>query len=123
MIPLTGVVAQRLLKRVCPECSVNHTVTEEESKITGLPVGTVTKEAKGCLNCGNTGYSGRVAIYEFVLVTKELRSAILSGKSNDELIDIAKKQGMVSLKDSCQELLLNGITSIREATRIIYAKE
>ena len=120
---LTGVVAQRLLKRVCPECSVNHTVTEEESKITGLPVGTVTKEAKGCLNCGNTGYSGRVAIYEFVLVTKELRSAILSGKSNDELIDIAKKQGMVSLKDSCQELLLNGITSIREATRIIYAKE
>ena len=120
---LTGVVAQRLLKRVCPECSVNHTVTEEESKITGLPVGTVTKEAKGCLNCGNTGYSGRVAIYEFVLVSKELRSAILSGKSNDELIDIAKKQGMVSLKDSCQELLLNGITSIREATRIIYAKE
>jgi len=120
---LTGVVAQRLLKRVCPECSVNHTITEEESKITGLPVGTVTKEAKGCLNCGNTGYSGRVAIYEFVLVTKELRSAILSGKSNDELIDIAKKQGMVSLKDSCQELLLNGITSIREATRIIYAKE
>lgn len=120
---LTGVVAQRLLKRVCPECSVNHTVTEEESKITGLPVGTVTKEAKGCLNCGNTGYSGRVAIYEFVLVTKELRSAILSGKSNDELIDIAKKQGMVTLKDSCQELLLNGITSIREATRIIYAKE
>ena len=120
---LTGVVAQRLLKRVCPECSVNHTVTEEESNMTGLPVGTVTKEAKGCLNCGNTGYSGRVAIYEFVLVTKELRSAILSGKSNDELIDIAKKQGMVSLKDSCQELLLNGITSIREATRIIYAKE
>lgn len=120
---LTGVVAQRLLKRVCPECSVNHTVTEEESNMTGLPVGTVTKEAKGCLNCGNTGYSGRVAIYEFLLVTKELRSAILSGKSNDELIDIAKKQGMVSLKDSCQELLLNGITSIREATRIIYAKE
>ena len=58
-----------------------------------------------------------------MLVTKELRSAILSGKSNDELIDIAKKQGMVSLKDRCQELLLNGITSIWEASRIIYAKE
>lgn len=120
---LTGVVAQRLLKRVCPECSQNHLITEEESKLTGLPVGTVTKVGRGCMNCGNTGYSGRVAIYEFVLVTKELRSAILSGALNDELVEIAKGQGMISLKDSCQELLLNGITSVKEAMRIIYAKE
>lgn len=120
---LTGVVAQRLLKRVCPECSQNHLITEEESKLTGLPVGTVTKVGRGCMNCGNTGYSGRVAIYEFVLVTKELRSAILSGALNDELVEIAKGQGMISLKDSCQELLLNGITSAKEAMRIIYAKE
>ena len=120
---LTGVVAQRLLKRVCPECSRNHLITEEESKLTGLPVGTATKVGRGCMNCGNTGYSGRVAIYEFVLVTKELRSAILSGALNDELVEIAKGQGMISLKDSCQELLLNGITSVKEAMRIIYAKE
>lgn len=120
---LTGVVAQRLLKRVCPECSMNHLITEEESKLTGLPVGTTTKVGRGCMNCGNTGYSGRVAIYEFVLVTKELRSAILAGTSNDELVEIAKGQGMISLKDSCQELLLNGITSVKEAMRIIYAKE
>jgi len=120
---LTGVVAQRLLRRVCPECSVNHEITEEESEITGLPIGTKTKVGRGCMNCGNTGYSGRVAIYEFVLVTKELRSAILSGALNDELIEIAKGQGMISLKDSCKELLLNGITSVKEATRVIYAKE
>ncbi len=120
---LTGVVAQRLLKRVCPECSVNHNITEEEAEITGLPVGTVTKVGRGCMSCGNTGYTGRVAIYEFVLITKELRSAIISGALNDELVEIAKKQGMTSLRDSCQELLLNGITSVKEATRIIFAKE
>ncbi len=120
---LTGVVAQRLLKRVCPECSVNHNITEEEAEITGLPVGTVTKVGRGCMSCGNTGYTGRVAIYEFVLITKELRSAIISGALNDELVEIAKKQGMISLRDSCQELLLNGITSVKEATRIIFAKE
>ncbi len=120
---LTGVVAQRLLKRVCPECSVNHNITEEEAEITGLPVGTVTKVGRGCMSCGNTGYTGRVAIYEFVLITKELRSAIISGALNDELVGIAKKQGMISLRDSCQELLLNGITSVKEATRIIFAKE
>lgn len=120
---LSGVVAQRLLKRVCPECSVDHKITEDESKITGLPVGTVTKVGRGCMNCGNTGYSGRIAIYEFVLITKELRKAILEGVTMDELYDIAKGQGMISLKDSCKELLLNGITSCKEAVRVIYAKE
>lgn len=120
---LSGVVAQRLLKRVCPGCSVDHKITEDESKMTGLPVGTVTKVGRGCMNCGNTGYSGRIAIYEFVLITKELRKAILEGVTMDELYDIAKGQGMISLKDSCKELLLNGITSCKEAVRVIYAKE
>ena len=120
---LSGVVAQRLLKRVCPECSENHLLTEEESALTGLPVGTVTKIGRGCMSCGNTGYSGRIAIYEFVLVTKELRKAILSNASMDELLEVAKNQGMISLKDSCKELLLNGITSYKEAARVIYAKE
>lgn len=120
---LSGVVAQRLLKRVCPECSVDHKITEDESKMTGLPVGTVTKVGRGCMNCGNTGYSGRIAIYEFVLITKELRKAILEGVTMDELYDIAKGQGMISLKDNCKELLLNGITSCKEAVRVIYAKE
>lgn len=120
---LTGVVAQRLLKRVCPECSREHIITEEEAEMTGLPVGTVTKVGRGCLSCGNTGYAGRIAIYEFVLVTKELRKAIISGATQDELLQIAKGQGMISLKDSCKDLLLNGITSVKEAVRIIYAKE
>ena len=120
---LSGVVAQRLLKRVCPECSEDHFINEQESEMTGLPVGTLTKRGKGCMSCGNTGYSGRIAIYEFVLVTKELRKAILSGASMDELLEVAKKQGMISLKDSCKELLLNGITSVKEAVRVIYSKE
>ena len=120
---LSGVVAQRLLKRVCPECSEDHKISEDESRLTGLPVGTVTKVGRGCMNCGNTGYSGRIAIYEFVLVTKELRKAILSGATMDELLEIAKEQGMISLRDSCKELLLNGITSSKEAVRVIYAKE
>ncbi len=120
---LSGVVAQRLLKRVCPECCEDHALTEEEAQVAGLPVGTVTKVGRGCMSCGNTGYSGRIAIYEFVTVTKELREAILSNASLDELTQTAKKQGMISLKDSCKDLLLNGITSYKEAVRVIYAKE
>ena len=120
---LTGVVAQRLLKRVCPECSEDHHLTREEAELTGLPEGTVTKSGKGCVACRNTGYSGRIAIYEFVLITKELRSAILQGASIDEMTEIARKHGMISLRDSCKELLLNGITSYKEAVRVICAKE
>lgn len=120
---LSGVVAQRLLKRVCPECSENYVLNEDEAAVSGLPAGTVTKIGKGCMSCGHTGYSGRIAIYEFVLITKEIRKAILSNKTSDELLEIAKEQGMITLKDSCRELILNGITSYREAVRVIYAKE
>ena len=120
---LSGVVAQRLLKRVCPECSEDYVLNEDEAAVSGLPAGTVTKIGKGCMNCGHTGYSGRIAIYEFVLITKEIRKAILSNKTSDELLEIAKGQGMITLKDSCRELILNGITSYREAVRVIYAKE
>lgn len=120
---LSGVVAQRLLKRVCPECSEDYILNEDEAAVSGLPVGTVTKIGKGCMSCGHTGYSGRIAIYEFVLITKEIRKAILSNKTSDELLEIAKGQGMITLKDSCRELILNGITSYREAVRVIYAKE
>ena len=120
---LSGVVAQRLLKRVCPECSEDYVLNEDEAAVSGLPAGTVTKVGKGCMSCGHTGYSGRIAIYEFVLITKEIRKAILSNKTSDELLEIAKGQGMITLKDSCRELILNGITSYREAVRVIYAKE
>lgn len=120
---LSGVVAQRLLKRVCPECSEDYVLNEDEAAVSGLPAGTVTKIGKGCMSCGHTGYSGRIAIYEFVLITKEIRKAILSNKTSDELLEIAKEQGMITLKDSCRELILNGITSYMEAVRVIYAKE
>lgn len=120
---LSGIVAQRLLKRVCPECSEDYVLNEDEAAVSGLPAGTVTKIGKGCMSCGHTGYSGRIAIYEFVLITKEIRKAILSNKTSDELLEIAKGQGMITLKDSCRELILNGITSYREAVRVIYAKE
>lgn len=120
---LSGVVAQRLLKRVCPECSEDHIITREEAEIIGIPEGTVTKVGRGCMSCGNTGYSGRIAIYEFVLITKELRNAILKDASMDELLEVAIRGGMISLQESCKDLLLNGITSCMEAIRIIFAKE
>ena len=120
---LAGAIAQRLLKRVCPHCGEEHVLNKEESEIIGLPEGTKTRMGKGCVSCGNTGYSGRVAIYELVKVTKEMRELISKDATVDEITALAKTQGMVSLKDSCREALLNGITSYKEAIKVIFAND
>ena len=120
---LAGCVAQRLLKRVCPHCAEDHLLSEEEAEVIGLPAGTVTKLGKGCISCGNTGNSGRIAIYEMVKITREMKDLITQGGSVDEITDLAKEQGMVTLKDSCREALLNGIISYKEAIKIIFAND
>lgn len=120
---LAGCVAQRLLKRVCPHCAEDHLLSEEEAEVIGLPEGTVTKLGKGCISCGNTGNSGRIAIYEMVKITREMKDLITQGGSVDEITDLAKEQGMVTLKDSCREALLNGIISYKEAIKIIFAND
>ena len=120
---LTGCVAQRLLKRVCPHCAENHFLSKEEAELIGLPEGTLTKIGKGCISCGNTGYSGRIAIYELVKVTREMRDLITQGASMNEISDLAKEQGMITLKDSCREALASGITSYKEAIKVIFAND
>jgi type IV pilus assembly protein PilB len=120
---LAGCVAQRLLKRVCPHCAEDHILNEEEAEIIGLPEGTVTKIGKGCVSCGSTGYSGRIAIYELVKITREMKDLISHNASVLEITDLAKEQGMVTLKDSCREALLNGITSYKEAIKVIFSND
>jgi type IV pilus assembly protein PilB len=120
---LAGRVAQRLLKRVCPHCCEDHPLSKEEAEIIGLPEGTITKIGKGCVSCGNTGNSGRVAIYELVKVTREIREMISNGSTVDEITELAVEQGMVTLKDSCRAALLSGITSYKEAIKIIFAND
>ena len=120
---LSGCIAQRLLKRVCPHCAENHVLNAEESEVIGLPEGTITKIGRGCVTCGNTGYSGRIAIYELVKITRELRDAITAGASIEAITDLAREQGMVTLQDSCRQALLNGITSYKEAIKVIFAND
>ena len=120
---VSGCVAQRLLKRVCPSCAEKYVLNDEEAELLGLPTGTVTQIGRGCMVCGNTGYSGRIAIYELVKMTREIKEKIVSGASIDEISDLAKEQGMITLKDSAREAILNGITSYKEAIKVIFAND
>ena len=123
---VTGVIAQRLVKKLCPECKVAYKPTVEEAKkiltnpedIKRLTETTIYK-AGGCPYCNDTGYSGRTGVFEIMLINKEMKKMIAQRAHDVELEDYAIKHGMKTLKMSCLEHILNGITTIDEFVRIL----
>lgn len=123
---VSGVIAQRLVKKLCPECKEAYKPTIEEAKmILTDPVEiqklteTTIYRAKGCHYCNNTGYSGRTGVFEIMLIDKEMKKMIAQRAHDVELEDYAIKNGMKTLKMSCVEHILNGVTTINEFVRIL----
>ena len=117
---LTGVVAQRLMRRVCPECSTVETVTGEEQKLYGPKIHSVHR-AKGCPSCNYTGYRGRIAIHEVLVIDRNVRDMILNHASIDEIRSYAEAhQDMRSLRDSALAMVERGITTTEEFKKITY---
>ena len=111
---LVGVIAQRLVKRLCPACKKRGKTNEAEMKLLGIDEPISVFRAQGCQFCGHTGYRGRVAVHEIMYMSERLRSAVTQGRPLDELREIAKEEGMVNLWDSCKKLVFKGITDIAE---------
>ena len=111
---LVGVIAQRLVKRLCPACKKRGRTSEAEMKILGLDEPASVFRPQGCQFCGNTGYKGRVAVHEIMYVSERIKSAITASRSADELRQLAEEEGMVNLWDSCKKLVLKGVTDIAE---------
>ncbi|MCR5655196.1 MAG: GspE/PulE family protein [Lachnospiraceae bacterium] len=117
---LDGIIAQRLVRKVCPYCSTDGQLTDAEEQYIGKMIPSV-KIAHGCNHCNNTGYSGRVSIHEILIVDKPIREMISKGATTEELKDYAiLHQGMKTLKDSCIELVEQGITTMEEFRRVAY---
>ncbi|MBQ8634946.1 Flp pilus assembly complex ATPase component TadA [bacterium] len=123
---VSGIIAQRLVKRLCPNCKKEYYPTIEEArKILTDPVEvqklTKTKLYKpaGCPGCKNTGYLGRLAVLEIMVINNEIRKMIAQRCHDVELEDYAVKQGMKTLKMSCLRHILEGNTSIDEQVRIL----
>lgn len=111
---LVGVIAQRLVKRLCPACKKRGRTSDAEMKILGLDEPASVFRPQGCQFCGNTGYKGRVAVHEIMYVTDRIKSAITAVRSVDDLRALAEEEGMVNLWDSCKKLVLKGVTDISE---------
>lgn len=123
---LNGVISQRLVRRICPACREEYMPSEEELDDMGISAENGRKfyHGKGCPSCLGTGYRGRVAVFEILMITRELRRAISGGTKREDLKGIAFREGnFVTLRENCRRLVLEGITTVEEARRIAAAAE
>ena len=115
---LEGIVAQRLVRTICPRCKEEYTPTEEMLMELGLtPEQTAGKtffHGVGCEYCRGTGYSGRIGLYEIMLFDDEIRDLVMQRKSSNVLRTAARKRGMRTLRESGLLAIFDGQTSIEE---------
>jgi len=116
---LVAVVAQRLVRKVCPECGFESAPTAEQRAHLPPDIETV-RRGRGCLHCNGTGYRGRVAVHEILMVDRRIRAMIAVEASNDEIFDYARQQGMTTLREDALELVRRGITTVEELLKTAY---
>ncbi len=114
-----GIVAQRLVRRICGKCKESYKSDPTILKYLDLDEGIELYKGKGCDVCGGTGYKGRVGVYEVLIVNEELRHLIAEGADTMAIRDAAIRNGMKSLKDYCLILLKEGFTTVDEVLRTV----
>jgi len=117
---LNLVMAQRLVRRICQDCKEEHNPTPEELKMVGLDPNRIKGSlyrGKGCTECRNTGYKGRLAIFEMIPMARNLRKLVYENANEDDIRQTALKNGMVTLRKAGITRVLDGTTSIEEVMR------
>ena len=117
-----GIIAQRLVRRLCPACKREHLLTEEEKAFMNIPAFRPVKiyEPCGCEKCANTGYKGRIGIYEIMTITPKLKSLISKGVDIEDINKAACDEGMHTLRQSAEKLVLEGVTSFQEMLKTTF---
>ena len=112
-----GILAQRLVRRLCPQCRKQRAILPHEAdymELTGEDRKRMIWEPVGCQRCNGTGFYGRIAVYEIMEITPHLRGLIARQAPTDVLRDAAIEEGMLTLKQAAKRLVLDGTTAIRE---------
>ena len=126
---MVGVVAQRLMRKVCTDCSKLEEITPEEEKLLGISLSyterpRMIRKACGCPACNHTGYRGRIAVHEILMIDREVRRLITEGAPVEEIKEYAvRNQGMRTLKQAALHYLENGITTVEEVMKVAYYEE
>ena len=117
---LIGVIAQRLVKVLCPKCKTARYSTEEENQLMGIDHSIQIFDACGCPECNNTGYRGRTAIHEIIHCSTNVKTIIAANGTKEEIEAAAKANGTKLLRENVSELVQVGQTSITELIRTTY---
>lgn len=123
---LSGVIAQRLVRRLCDDCKEEYYPTKEEAsqisadeeeieRLTKTPI----YRPKGCSKCGFSGYKGRLGVYEIMTINKGIKKLIATGAHDIEIEELAVKNGMRTLNQSCMKHIIEGKTTIDEFVRVL----
>ena len=120
-----GVLAQRLVRLICPDCRQPYTPSPDSPELAFLDQAAadavVLQRGAGCLRCGQTGYRGRMAIHEIMPVTAKLRDMINSRASSNQLARVAVEQGMRTMREEGIQKALAGLTTVEEVMRVAYS--
>ncbi len=123
---LSGVIAQRLVRKLCDDCKEEYYPTYEEAKKILVNEDDIQKfmktpiyRAKGCSKCDFTGYKGRLGVYEIMQINKEIKSLIAKGEHDLIIEEAAIKNGMRTLNQACYNHIINGMTTIDEFVRVL----
>lgn len=117
---IKGIIAQRLLRRICQSCIEEYKITQDELEYLRLPKRDFTlARGRGCEACNQTGYKGRLAVFEMMVVTKELQEAIARQATTLEMRELARKHDMKTLFEDARDKALKWRTTTREINRVL----
>ncbi len=123
---LNCILAQRLVRQICPHCKEPLHATDQDLIDSGLNVdqwrGVTLYEGKGCFECGGTGFRGRTAIHELLDLTEEIRELILERRPTSQIRVAARAQGMSTLRESAVEKMREGSTTLKEINKVTFVE-
>jgi len=121
---LTGVISQRLVRKICPKCMESFEMDCEQLRQMGLDLGRDGRvklyRGKGCINCRYTGYYGRTSVFEVMPYTRTLREKTTATADLSVVQDQALREGMVTLRENAVKKLLDGVTTYQEVMRVTW---
>jgi type IV pilus assembly protein PilB len=116
---LIGVIAQRLVRKICIKCREPYAADHQAINFLGIKEGTIIYKGIGCNDCNHTGYKGRSGVFEVLVANEELRHLVAQGVPSEQIRNKCKEHGMVTLKDYALTLLNQGITTVDEILRTV----
>jgi type IV pilus assembly protein PilB len=116
-------LGQRLVRKICPACAAEYRPDKSVLEKLGLAADSIFSKGQGCESCGNTGYKGRIGIFEVLRVNRAIRALIRDGASEDCIAKAAREQGMKTLFEDGLQKVRDGITTLDELRRVTEAPE